>query len=73
MVMFGPASDVFGRLKWFASIKYTVGDRDYSSNDIEHGILRGNKPSPAHPLSLIGLSHLAPLTFKDSDPRLLQV
>lgn len=73
MVEFGPATGTLQRLAWFAKINYIVGGLKYSSNDIEHGVLRGNKASPANPLSLIGLSQLAPLTFKRSDPRLAQV
>ena len=73
MAEFGPASGTLARLKWFASIKYIVNGLQYSSNDIEHGVLRGNKPSPAHPLSLLGLPQLAPPTFRSRDPRLQQV
>ena len=73
MVVFGPATGTFQRLAWFAKINYIIGGLQYSSNDMEHGVLRGNKPSPANPLSLIGLSQLAPLTFKRGDPRLAQV
>lgn len=72
MVLFGPATGTLQRLAWFAKINYIIGGLQYSSNDMEHGVLRGNKPSPANPLSLIGLSQLAPLTFKRSDPRLAQ-
>ena len=68
LVRFGPAEGTLARLKWFASISYIVGGHQYSSNDIEHGVLRGNKPSPANVLSLVGLSSLAPLTFKDRGP-----
>ncbi len=73
MVEFGPATGTLQRLAWFAKINYVVCGLQYSSNDIEHGVLRGNKPSPANLLSLLGLSQLAPLTFKSSDPRLAQV
>ena len=73
LVRFGPAEGTLARLKWFASISYIVGGHQYSSNDIEHGVLRGNKPSPANILSLIGLSSLAPLTFRTGDPRMQQV
>ncbi len=73
MVVFGPATGTLQRLAWFAKINYIIGGLQYSSNDMEHGVLRGNKPSPANPLSLIGLSQLAPLTFKRGDPRLAQV
>ena len=73
LVIFGPASNTLARLKWFASIKYIIGGQEYSSNDIEHGVLRDNKPSPANLLSLVGLSSLAPKTFKPGDPRISQV
>ncbi|CAL5220200.1 g2173 [Coccomyxa viridis] len=72
LVVFGPASNTLARLKWFASIKYVIGSQEYSSNDIEHGVLRNNKPSPANLLSLVGLSSIAPKTFKAGDPRLSQ-
>lgn len=73
LVRFGPAEGTLARLKWFASISYIVGGHQYSSNDVEHGVLRGNKPSPANILSLVGLSSLAPLTFRKGDPRMQQV
>lgn len=73
LVEFGPASNLIARLKWFANIKYVVGGQEFSSNDIEHGVLRNNKPSPANLLSLVGLSSIAPKTFQPRDPRLSQV
>ena len=73
LVVFGPASNIIARLQWFSSIKYLIGGQEYSANDIEHGVLRNNKPSPANLLSLIGLSGFAPKTFQPGDPRLSQV
>ena len=73
LVTFGPASNIIARLGWFSSIKYRIGSQEYSANDIEHGVLRNNKPSPASLLSLIGLSGYAPKTFQPGDPRLSQV
>ena len=32
------------RLRWFDSVSYLIGGQRFSSNDIEHGVLRGNKP-----------------------------
>lgn len=72
-VAFGPASNTLARLNWFANIKYVIGGQQYSSNDIEHGVLRSNKPSPANILSLLGLAKIAPKTFKQGDPRMSQV
>jgi hypothetical protein len=58
-----------GRLKWFDSISYLVGGARWSSNDIEHGVLRGNSPSPASLFSLLGKPQWAGPTFKAGDPR----
>ena len=42
----------------------------FSSNDMEHGVLRGNAASPAHPWSLLGRPQWAPPAFaKAADPR----
>ncbi len=73
LVEFGSPSNFIARLRWFANIKYDVGGQKYSTNDIEHGVLRNNKPSPANLLSLAGLSSIAPKTFQSRDPRLSQV
>lgn len=40
-------SDQLGRLKLYASSAYNVGGQIYSLNDMENGVLRGNKPSAA--------------------------
>ena len=50
-------------------MSYVIGGARYSSNDIEHGVLRGNKASPASLLSLLRLPALAPRCFGRSDPR----
>ncbi|KAK9830046.1 hypothetical protein WJX72_009394 [[Myrmecia] bisecta] len=70
LTTFGPAANnVLSRLHWFGNIKYNIGGLDFSSNDIEHGVLRGNAPSPASIPVLVGKPQLAPATFKDNDPR----
>ena len=61
------------RLTFFSSIKYCIGGIEYSANDIEHGILRGNRPSPASPAVLIGRPQWAGGYFKQNDPRMQQV
>lgn len=69
LVVIGPAANGFARGQWFDKIRYEIGGYTFSSNDIEHGVLRGNAPSPANLLSMIGLSSLAGKSFKGSDPR----
>jgi hypothetical protein len=50
-------------------VSYLIGGARWTSNDIEHGALRGNAPSPAHPFSLLGKPQWAGRTFKKDDPR----
>ena len=42
----GVPDDTFKRLKFFDEAKYDIGGLQYSANDIEHGVLRSNRPSP---------------------------
>ncbi|PRW45346.1 hypothetical protein C2E21_6023 [Chlorella sorokiniana] len=69
LVVFGAANGTLSRLRWFDSISYLIGGQRFSSNDIEHGVLRGNKPSPASLFSLLGKPQWAGPTFKAGDPR----
>jgi hypothetical protein len=71
LVEFGPAKNTLERLTWFDKPSYVVGGARFSLNDIEHGVLRCNAPSPGSTLSLLGLSKLAPPTFSKGDPRLI--
>ena len=51
-----------GRLRFYSKVSYRFGRSwDLSANDIEHGILRGNRPSPGQ---LIGSTY-----WRSSDPR----
>lgn len=65
----GPAEGTLGRLKWYESVAYVIDGTAFSLNDVEHGVLRGNAPSPANVLSLVGLGKWAPKTFGKEDPR----
>lgn len=65
----GPAKNLFQRLRWFGEISYDIGGYTFSANDIEHGILRANAPSPASFWSIVGLRKCAPPTFSQKDPR----
>ncbi|KAK9842350.1 hypothetical protein WJX81_008014 [Elliptochloris bilobata] len=72
LVLFGPAEGTLKRLRWFDSVKYRIGGLDYSANDVEHGVLRGNAASPASPFVLLGLPKFAGRTFGKGDPRMSQ-
>ncbi len=61
------------RLKWFAQIKYINGGDEYSTNDIEHGMLRANAPSPSSIAVLLGRPGWAPGSLKSDDLRLAYV
>jgi len=58
------------RLAFFDGVRYRVGGDVYSCNDIEHGVLRGNGPSPADLWVLLGMPDRARGHFKAGDPRL---
>ncbi len=56
------------RLHWFAKVKYNIGGIDFSTLDMEHGVLRGNSPSPVAIPMLLGLSSLAKPYFAPGHP-----
>lgn len=58
------------RLSWFGNITYTIGGLDYSTNDVEHGMLRANAPSPASIPVLLGQPQWAAGSLSNDDPRL---
>eukprot|EP00887_Chlorella_sp_A99_P001935 scaffold18.g1935.t1 len=68
----GPAGEqgTLGRLRWFEGIAYDIGGLRFSANDLEHGVLRGNAPSPASLALVLGLPRSwAGRSFKRGDPR----
>ena len=67
--VFGTPDSLLKRLRFFDKVGYTIGGLSYSANDIEHGVLRANAPSPAALASLAGFASMAPKTFKSGDPR----
>jgi len=56
----GPPSDLLSRLRLYATASYRIGGNVYSLNDIENGVLRGNRRAP---------TPLAKLPFGSEDPR----
>eukprot|EP00884_Botryococcus_braunii_P017002 jgi/Botrbrau1/3986/Bobra.0365s0058.2 len=71
LAVFGPAEGTIQRLSWFNAVKYDIAGMSFSANDIEHGILRGNRSSPASFGSLLGFKggHY----FRSDDPRVSQI
>mmetsp|Transcript_39607 Transcript_39607/g.77937 ORF Transcript_39607/g.77937 Transcript_39607/m.77937 type:complete len:496 (+) Transcript_39607:98-1585(+) len=56
----GPPQSSLQRISFFDQIKYNVGGKLFSLNDLENGILRGNKAPP----------YQLTVPFKSKDPRL---
>jgi len=69
LTVVGPAESTLARLSWFGAISYKIGGYVFSANDIEHGILRANSPSPASIWSILGFPKFASKTFSSGDPR----
>eukprot|EP00899_Mesostigma_viride_P025605 jgi/Mesvir1/6229/Mv00907-RA.1 len=44
----GPPANFLARLLFYKSIKYHIGGHDYSADDIENGVLRGNRVPPSN-------------------------
>lgn len=57
----GNARDMSQRLLFYSSMSYIIGSAAYSLNDLEHGVLRCNQPSPV-------LNAQIPFS-KEGDPR----
>ncbi|GFR43319.1 hypothetical protein Agub_g4387 [Astrephomene gubernaculifera] len=53
--------------------KYNIGGLDFSADDLEQGVLRGNRAGATHLLSLLGLPQLAGGHFSRGDPRARKV
>mmetsp|Transcript_19632 Transcript_19632/g.31985 ORF Transcript_19632/g.31985 Transcript_19632/m.31985 type:complete len:465 (+) Transcript_19632:597-1991(+) len=66
----GPPPNLAARMLFYGEAKYVIAGNEYSCNDIENGVLRGNRPSPAS----VQLPFTKPTgPFKGGDPRLSQV
>merc|ERR1719409_2615379 len=63
----GVPDNALKRLKFFDEAKYDIGGLQYSANDIEHGVLRSNRPSPAAIGVLLGKPELSRGPFKKGE------
>ncbi|GBG64752.1 hypothetical protein CBR_g46710 [Chara braunii] len=61
MVESGPPKSVFKRMGFYKGMKYYIGGNDFSLDDIEHGVLRGNRAPPS--------SFIKNPVFGSTDPR----
>jgi Protein of unknown function, DUF547 len=60
LIAMGEPQWLGGRLQRYATASYTIGGQTYSLNDIENGILRGNR---------LGAAPFSSLPFTPDDPR----
>jgi len=72
IIKFGSPTTAFKRNWFFSNVSYNIGGSRYSLNDIEHGILRGNKTPPGGIFRLIQSNEIrAPTILSDTlDPRI---
>jgi hypothetical protein len=68
-VAFGTPTNVASRGAFFKGAKYVIGGLEFSSQDIEDGVLRGNSPAAASLGTLLGFPALSSGPFSSSDPR----
>jgi len=73
VAVLGFPTSLLERLAFFSSVRYRIGGVDYTPDDIENGILRGNRPSAASIGALLGMPSLSKGPFARGDPRLLLV
>lgn len=70
----GAVATPLERVSFFSSVKYRIGGSDYSADDMENGVLRGNRPAASNLWALVGLPQLSGGQFPDkSDPRRARV
>jgi len=72
MAVLGPPSNFAARLLFYDQVKYMIGGSIYTCNDVENGVLRGNRPSPASVAEMLPFMK-AKGPFKEGDPRVSQV
>jgi hypothetical protein len=54
----GPPGGFLDRLSFFGRYTYDIGGHAYSCDDIEHGVLRGNRPGAVAPSPLNTHHHI---------------
>lgn len=71
VIEFDIRNSVLEIINFFGRIGYTIGNTFYTPDDIEHGILRRNRPHPAFRLSPFSLfDSRLPLMVETFDPRI---
>ena len=67
--VFGTPKNTLERLDFFSKVSYDVAGAVYTCDDIENGILRGNRPGAATIGALAGKPSLSRGPFREKDPR----
>lgn len=66
---FGTPKNTLERLRFFSKTSYNIGGHAYTCDDIENGVLRGNRPGAASLGALLGKPSLSRGPFREGDPR----
>ena len=67
--VFGTPKNTLERLSFFSKTSYNIGGHTYTCDDIENGVLRGNRPGAATLGALLGNPSLSRGPFRAGDPR----
>ena len=67
--VFGSPKTTLERLDFFSKASYDIGGSTYTCDDIENGILRGNRPGAATIGALVGRPFLSRGPFREGDAR----
>jgi glutaredoxin len=67
--VFGTPKNTLERLDFFSKVSYNIDGHNYTCDDIENGVLRGNRPGAASIGALLGKMSLSRGPFREKDPR----
>ncbi len=67
--VFGTPKNTLERLDFFSKVSYNIDGHNYTCDDIENGVLRGNRPGAASVGALLGKISLSRGPFREKDPR----
>jgi hypothetical protein len=71
IITLGIKNSVKEIMGFFSKIKYLIGGHIFSADDIEHGILRGNRRAPSRPFRQFGpFDRRRHFSLKQPDPRI---
>lgn len=74
LVVYGTRMSTVQRSRFYSQdARYNLGGHDYTADDLENGILRGNRSAASNLFNLVGLPQFSGGQFRGGDPRLAKV